>query len=68
MATEATQPTEKLIQHTSCFDKDTTRIERFRQHTFDRDYNSALTFVTEFYTNNNAQSLSEVLNLPTIVM
>lgn len=68
LSEEPSRPTEKLIQHSACFDQDTVRIERFRNHDYHLNYNSALTFVTDFYSKNNAQSLTQVLELPPIIM
>lgn len=68
LSPEPTRPTEKLIQHTAGFDKDAIRIERCQQNDYHVNDNSALTFVTEFYSKNQPQALPRVLNLPSIIM
>lgn len=69
---ELSKPTEKLIKHlsmqkTTSFCEESVRIERMPlDDTFCDDYNSALSFVSDFY--NSTSALSTVVQLPDIIM
>lgn len=66
------KPTEKLVQHLSIqkstsFCEESVRIERMpMDDTFCDDYNSALSFISDFY--NSSSALSTVVSLPDIIM
>lgn len=70
------QPTEKLLKHL-CLQKsfeggarrESVRLERMSEEEDDlfcKDYNTALTFVSDFYASNSA--LSKIVELPDIIM
>lgn len=58
-----TKPTEKLVSHLNVFGE--VRIERM-DDTFCKDYNTALTFVSDFYASTNL--LPMIIELPDIIM
>lgn len=60
------QPTEKLVKHLS-LQKESVRVEKMPEDdTFCRDYNAALTFVSDFYQ--STDSLPKIVELPDIIM
>ncbi|KAI7897085.1 muts domain V-domain-containing protein [Mucor mucedo] len=63
IADNVTRPTEKLVSHLNTFGE--VRIERM-DNMFSNDYNSALTFVSDFYASTSL--LPTIVELPDIII